>query len=103
MPLTPYSCDQNQSPATPHPPTLTIDWAAYMPFFADADIPETQKRELIETLWSICMLWVDFGLDLDPGAQICGESPGDLAEASLDMVSSFHQQWAPPQPKEEAR
>ena len=43
------------------PPSLTIDWDAYLPFFEDEDISEEDKRALIEALWSIIASFVDLG------------------------------------------
>ena len=44
------------------PPSLTIDWDAYLPFFEDEDISDEHKRELIEALvvhhGQLCRSWV---------------------------------------------
>ena len=48
------------------PPRLEIDWDAYLPFFEDEDIPEDQKRELIEALWGNMVSFVDLGFGVAP-------------------------------------
>ena len=42
--------------------------------YLDDDIPEDQKRQLIETLWSIILCFVDLGYDIKSPAVICGET-----------------------------
>lgn len=70
------------------PPSLTIDWDAYLPYLEDEDIPDDQKRELIATLWNIMTAFADLGFGIHPVQQACGE----LEESSVlylpDMLSS---------------
>lgn len=56
------------------PPTLTIDWDAYLPFFEDEDISEADKHEMIEALWSIVVNFVDLGFGVHPVQQACGQA-----------------------------
>lgn len=65
-------------------PALRFDWADWLPYLEDQDIPEEQKRELIETLWSIVVAFVDLGWQLNPKPEICGEAI-DL-KAILEVV-----------------
>lgn len=70
------------------PPKLTIDWDAYLPFFEDEDIPEEQKRELIEALWSIMVSFVDLGFGIHPAQQVCGKDvslPEPMRPDVLDL------------------
>jgi len=61
---------------------LTFNWEDWLPHFEDADIPDKQKREMIETLWHIVVAFVDLGFELNPnqkppnagGKQSCGQS-----------------------------
>lgn len=69
------------------PPRLTIDWQAYLPLLEDSDIPEADKRELIETLWSIVVLFVDLGFETDTTPQSCGKRSVTPTGAPLDLVS----------------
>ena len=70
-----------------HPPSLTIDWEAYLPLIEDPDVPEDQKRELIQTLWSIVVSFVDMGFGLTPVPQSCGQDDGNLPDAIRDVLS----------------
>ena len=64
------------------PPSLTIDWDAYQPFFEDEDISEAEKHELIEALWSIVVSFVDLGFGIHPLQQVCGK---DISLADLPV------------------
>ncbi|WP_208348946.1 hypothetical protein [Pseudaestuariivita rosea] len=68
-------------------PKLTLDWEAYLPLLEDEDIPDDQKRELIETLWSIVVAFVDLGFGIHPVQQSCGELEDLLANEAPDLVS----------------
>lgn len=69
------------------PPTLTIDWDAYLPFFEDDDISEEQKHELIEALWSIVVSFVDLGFGVHPIQQACGKTDDELSDLPSDLLS----------------
>ncbi|MEP3296774.1 MAG: hypothetical protein ABJO27_09905 [Pseudoruegeria sp.] len=82
----PPTDDQNQeqnlrqqfNKTQPQTPGLTFNWEDWLPYFEDTDIPETQKREMIETLWQIVVGFVDLGFELNPhqqaGQQNCGQN-----------------------------
>ncbi len=76
------------------PPTLTIDWEAYLPLFEDEDISETEKRELIEALWSIVVSFVDLGFGVHPVQQACGQDDDPLSDLPPDLVSLFMDEHA---------
>ena len=69
------------------PPTLTIDWDAYLPFFEDENISEEEKHELIEALWSIVVSFVDLGFGVHPVQQACGKSDDPLSDTPPDLLS----------------
>ncbi|QFT28864.1 hypothetical protein FIV00_00045 [Labrenzia sp. THAF82] len=48
---------------------LTLDVDYYQAFMDDTAIPEDQKREMIETLWSIIVAFVDLGFGIHPAKQ----------------------------------
>lgn len=52
---------------------IVFNWMDWLPYFEDSDASLEQKREWIETLWSIVMGFVDLGYDLKSTADICGE------------------------------
>ncbi|EDQ31804.1 hypothetical protein HPDFL43_21874 [Hoeflea phototrophica DFL-43] len=50
----------------PAKPSLGIDAEYYQSFLDDYDIPEAQKRELIEALWAIIVQFIDLGFGVHP-------------------------------------
>ncbi len=56
-----------------YPTMPAIDFEAYLPYLEDEDIPEDQKRELIETLFNIMMGFADIAFGLSPSQNICGK------------------------------
>ena len=70
-------------------PTLAIDWDVYAQYLEDAELSDAQKRELLETLWSIIVSFVDLGFGLHPIQQAC-EQPLDLSQLeSSDVLRSM--------------
>ncbi|MFD0917259.1 hypothetical protein ACFQ14_12635 [Pseudahrensia aquimaris] len=74
-------------------PTLLIDYKKYESMLDESDLSEDQKREFLETLWSVIVGFVDLGFGVHP-LQQCGD--GDCEQhldlSSLmadDVVSSF--------------
>ena len=49
-------------------PSLHCKWQDWLPYLEDQDLSEADKLELIETLWSLVVAFVDlgFGLTSDP-------------------------------------
>lgn len=72
------------------PPTLSIDWEAYLPFFEDDDIPDSEKQELIEALWSIVVSFVDLGFGVHPVQQACGQDISLTEMPAGDVLNSFN-------------
>lgn len=69
-------------------PSLRFDWQDWLPYLDDDDVPEDKKRELIETLWSIVLAFVDLGWDIKSGAESCGEAfdlHSALASGMVDL------------------
>lgn len=81
------------SPPKPRP-SLSVDWEVYAAMLADSDMPLDQQQELIETLWSIVVMFVDLGYDIKPVPQICGEDQEALDQDSSDLVSLLNNEWA---------
>ena len=81
---------KNNSNRSDLPPTLSVDWEAYGAMLDASDVPEGQKRELIETLWSIVTSFVDLGFGVHPVQQACGEDDIALAEGICDMLHSLN-------------
>lgn len=64
-------------------PTLTVDWDTYGKMLEDSDLTEEQKREFIETLWSIVVNFVDLGFGIHP-LQQASEQELDLEKLLRD-------------------
>ena len=62
---------------------LSIDFELYEQLLEDSDLSEEQKREYIETLWSIVVSFVDLGFNIHPVQQVCEQN----AEIS-DFIAS---------------
>lgn len=58
-----------------YPAMPTIDFEAYLPYLEDEDIPEEQKRELIEILFNIMMGFADIAFGISPPQNVCGQLP----------------------------
>jgi hypothetical protein len=71
------------------PPTLTIDWELYASYLEESDLDDDQKREFIETLWSIVVSFVDLGFGIDPTQQVCGKNSNDGIFLPADVISSL--------------
>ena len=80
------------SPSDTSRPSLSIDWEFYATMLEDSDMPLEQQKELIETLWSIVVAFVDLGFDLSPVQQICGEANDPLPDCPPDIVSLFEKE-----------
>jgi hypothetical protein len=84
-----------KAPTDPHssvdgsPPTLTIDWGLYASYLEESDLDDDQKREFIETLWSIVVSFVDLGFGIDPTQQVCGQNSNDGIFLPADVISSL--------------
>lgn len=61
-------------------PALEIDYALYESYLEGSEWTDAQKREFIETLWSIVVQFVDFGIGLHPVQQ---------AGTSVDIPEEF--------------
>ena len=63
---------------------ITVDYERYAPLLDDPDLTEEQKREFLQTLWSIVCEFVALGFEVHPAqqaqkacgkAQECGPEP----------------------------
>lgn len=86
-------CPPNKN-NTPTRPSLSVDWEVYAAMLEDSYMPLDDQKELIETLWSIVVMFVDLGYDLKPTTQICGEDQEALEDDSTDLVSLLNNEWA---------
>ena len=75
-------------------PSLSVDWEVYAAMLEDSDMPLDQQQKLVETLWSIVVMFVDLGYDIKPVPRICGEDQEALDQDSSDLVSLLNNEWA---------
>lgn len=59
------SSSHDEREVTPY--HLTIDWSLYESYLQDSDWPDDQKREFIETIWQIVVMFVDLGFGIESG------------------------------------
>lgn len=71
----------------PQPPSLTIDWEAYAPYLDDNDLPDDQKKELIERLWNIIVACVELRFDVQSADSTCAQNDEEAALLSSDLLS----------------
>jgi hypothetical protein len=79
------------------PLTLTIDYEYYQTFLDDMDVPDEQKRELIQVIFSIVVQFVDLGFGISPECQAIQARKTDIAvESSLKNAknSPFSKRFA---------
>lgn len=79
----------NETTFPVHP--LAFDWAIYAHHLKESDLTGEQQRQLIETLWTIASLFVDYGFGLHPVQQVCdqeacGEEADLAALVAEDML-----------------
>jgi hypothetical protein len=67
------------------------DLSKYQSYLDGLEVTPEQKRELLESLWSIMCAFADFGFGIEPTQLICGwieEARAHGAEASSGVVQS---------------
>lgn len=72
-------------------PSLGVDWAFYAHYLEDSDLSDEEKREFIETLWSIVTSFVDLGFGLHPAQLVdggaCEQNDENIPAAIRKMLS----------------
>lgn len=77
------------APDAPAKSVLKLDFEKYEPLLADETIPEAQKRELIETLWSIITQFVAMGFEIHPVQAVqeaCGQPTNTSDQSALSSA-----------------
>jgi len=73
-------------------PALTIDYEKYAHLLDDPDLSEDQKREFIETIWNIVMMFVDMGFNVHPTQQAqnaCGKDQKNHTKTPLSASNAL--------------
>ena len=62
-------------PDTKTRPAITCDWEEWRAYLDHVEASDEDKRQMIETLWSIVVAFVDLGWDVtDAGKETCGQA-----------------------------
>ena len=72
------------------PPTLTIDWELYGKYLDESDLSDAEKREFLETIWSIVVSAVDLGFGVHPVQQ----AAGNICEQQAEIAKFIAEQSA---------
>lgn len=54
-------------------PGFSVDFEKYLPYLEDSKIPDSDKLQLIETVYAIMRSLVDIGFDIHPVGEGCGQ------------------------------
>jgi len=75
-------------PGTP-PPQVQFDWQDWLPAIEDSDLSLDQKRQMIETLCTIVVAFVDLGWEVSESSQeSCGQTLDLRAALSAALLQS---------------
>lgn len=66
-------------------PSVHLNWQDWLPYLEDSPASAVEKRQLIETLWSIILAFVDLGWEIAPDQEIGGQAL-DLTALLRDAV-----------------
>ena len=67
------------------PPKLEIDYDLYASYFEDENISEADKRELLDSLWSIICSFVQMGWGVHPVQQ--AQDSRNFAKIACGQIS----------------
>lgn len=81
--------DQDPPESEPQLPALTIDFDLYESYLIESDLSDEEKIELMQTLWSIVMSFVDLGFGIHPMQQACEQGDENRIFLPHDMLSSL--------------
>lgn len=92
--MTEITTDRTEG-ATLTQPTIEVDYARYDQYLEGSDLTDAEKRQFLETLWSIIVSFVDLGFGVHPVQQAFENSCEQSAEIrafitaeSADVVNS---------------
>lgn len=71
-----------------HSNVLQVDFEKYMHFLDDPSLSDAQKQELLETIWSILLQFVDLGFGIHPMQQVIEESILNSVEGNESIVDN---------------
>ena len=80
------------------PSIVAVDYEKYAHFLENSDLSDEQKKEFLDTIWSIIIEFVSLGFNVHPLQQIeggCGQNsdnPNRSTVLTQDMLDSINQQ-----------
>lgn len=84
-------------------PRVELDIALYQSFLDDADISDTQKEALIETLWSIVTSFIDLGFGVHPAQAVEDKRHPAKDNALATLVADFDRANIDPTPNQKEK
>lgn len=94
----PYPSPPEQADPNTKARQLYFDWEEWLPYLAESDTTDAEKRAMIEALWSIVIAFVDLGWEVgDTPPETCGQSL-DLTAALRSAVVDSHECSKPDDP-----
>lgn len=90
--MTAHSLPRPTSAETAIPPStvpkVVFNWEDWLPLLDDEDIPDAQKREWIEAVWSVVCGFMGIGCEITDTAEICGKDIDLSALLNAAVVDS---------------
>ncbi|MDJ1008638.1 MAG: hypothetical protein QNJ13_12530 [Paracoccaceae bacterium] len=71
--------------------TVTVDVDKYQEMLDGSGLSAEQKKQVLEALWSIIVMFIDLGFEVHPAQEVCGQDeyePFETASEAFDAVSS---------------
>ena len=78
----------NNTNAAKFPP-FTIDWDLYASYLEGSDLSDKEKRDFIETLWSIVTSFVDLGFSVHPTQQTLANECGKNSNFPIYQIQPY--------------
>ncbi len=72
---------------------IHVDYDKYIPFLEDSEIPDDQKIEFIELIWSILLNFVDLGFGIHPLQQVLDDNFIENSQLNPDTESRLSQKF----------
>jgi hypothetical protein len=62
---------------------VEVDLAKYQSFIDDPSLTPEQREDVIKTIWSIIINFVDLGFGVHPMQEVCGKDDTDLDHSGV--------------------
>ena len=68
-------------------PVLQFDWTEWLPYLAESDATDAQKRALIEQVWRIVCAFAELGWDVKGSDQIAASDASETSGQVTDLAA----------------